>query len=340
MQWTSEKTTQATLIVAQAPSNAAGYRQAAEALGCTPTAVRLQHERGQLRVVRSSTPAAVATAARDTRAERLRGNIHVVIGDTQVKPGVPTVHLEWIGQYIADKFTPKNTRVIHVGDHWDMPSLSSYDKGKRSMEGRRYRADCKAGNHGLALITNAIRPVGFTASHCDLLGGNHDWGRIERACEDDAQSAYSLEDLDHTGWTFHKFLEPVERDGVAYAHYFYHPKTGRARGGENLKTRLQQIGHTFTMGHQQGLDYAIREVGPRRHHGLVVGSTYLHDERYLGPQAMHYWRGIVVCYQVEGGQYDPKFVSLDSLCRRYERKTLEQFMSTRAMQRAVERSAA
>jgi hypothetical protein len=113
---------------------------------------------------------------------------------------------------------------------------------------------------------------------------------------------------------------------VAYSHYFYNPNTGRPYAGENLLLRLKTIGHTFTMGHQQGRRYVDRAVGGRLQHGLVLGTTYLHDEKYLGPQGNTYWRGIVVCHQVEQGSYDPMFVSLDYLCRRYEGKRLGEFL--------------
>jgi len=59
----------------------------------------------------------------------------------------------------------------------------------------------------------------------------------------------------------------------------------------------------------------------------VCGSTYLHEEKYLGPQGNNYWRGIVVCHQTENGSYDPMTVSLDYLCRRYENMTLEEYMA-------------
>src|SRR5262249_17886059 len=156
---------------------------------------------------------------------------------------------------------------------------------------------------------------------------NHE-ERIVRACNDAAflDGKLSLDDLDVCGWRRHGFLQPVSIDGVVYSHYFYHPKTSKPYGGENLLPRLKTIGHSFTMGHQQGLMYTLRPVGSQRHHGLVLGSTYLHDEDYLGPQGNAYWRGIVVCHQVEGGAYDPMFVSLDYLCRRYEGKTLAEFM--------------
>jgi hypothetical protein len=99
-------------------------------------------------------------------------------------------------------------------------------------------------------------------------------------------------------------------------------------------TRLKTIGHSFTMGHQQTLDYAVRYVNDRSQHALIAGACYLHDEDYKGPQGNKHWRGIVVCHQVEQGSYDPMFVSLDYLCRRYEEQPLEQFQQRYLVQEA------
>lgn len=270
----------------------------------------------------------------------IKGRTHVVIGDTQVKKGVPMEHLTWIGRYIVDQFAGrKDVTLVHLGDHWDMPSLSSYDKGKKEMEGRRYKDDIAAGNRGFDLLCAPLakynagrraRDRWLPARH--LLLGNHEH-RISRAIEEDAQLEGVIGSDDFNaeahGWTVHPFLEVLTLDGVHYSHYFYHPNTGRPYGGENLYTRLKQIGHSFTMGHQQGLSHAIRPVGKTRHLGLVNGSCYLHEEKYLGPQSTAYWRGIVVCHQVEAGTYDAMFISLDYLCRRYEGKTLATFMRAR-----------
>jgi predicted MPP superfamily phosphohydrolase len=49
---------------------------------------------------------------------------------------------EWLGELIADV---KPDVVINIGDAWDMPSLSSYDRGRKSFQGRTYRADIDAG---------------------------------------------------------------------------------------------------------------------------------------------------------------------------------------------------
>lgn len=259
--------------------------------------------------------------------------MHIVIPDTQVRPGVNTAHLRWIGQYIAEHAGGHpDVKIIHLGDHWDMKSLSSYDKGKKSHEGLRYSADIKAGNAGLAELDEPIlefnkglrrkwRPRKI------LLRGNHE-DRITRAIEQDAEldGALSLDDLESPGWETHDFLKPVEVDGIHYSHFFYNPMTGRPYAGQSIDTRLKTIGHSFSMGHQQTLAYGLRFVAGRSQHGLVAGACYLHDEEYKGPQGNAHWRGVVVCHQVERGSYDPMFVSLDYLCRKYEGVRLNRFL--------------
>lgn len=271
--------------------------------------------------------------------------VHIFIPDTQAKYGVPTAHLEWVGQYIADKFSGMpNVKIVHAGDHWDMPSLSSYDKkGGRLMEGRRYETDVKYGNEAWDILNAPIRKA-VDKSARELLSnpdkklwtperhflrGNHEF-RIERASLEDAQleGLISYDDLavDHDAdWKVHPFLAPLKLDGVTYAHYFANRMTGRALAGQSMDARIKTIGHSFTMGHQQGLWFGRRETLAGAQLGLVAGSCYIHDEEYLGPQGNDHWRGIVVCYNVRRGDYDPKFVSLDSLCKRYEGKPLSVF---------------
>ncbi len=260
--------------------------------------------------------------------------VHIVIGDTQARRDVPTAHLGWIGRFIVDEFWGRpDVRIIHLGDHFDMPSLSSYDKGMRAMEGRRYLDDIEAGNDAFSELCEPLHRANRTRRKCwrpdrHFLLGNHE-DRITRATETDAQleGTLSLSDLNPAewGWQVHPFLEPVDLDGVSYAHYFHPPTSDRPYTGAAL-LRLQKIGHSFVQGHQQGMQYANRPVGMSRQHALILGSTYLHEERYMGPQHTAYWRGIAVCHQVERGDYDVEFISLSRLCRRYERKTLREYL--------------
>ena len=262
---------------------------------------------------------------------------HVVIPDTQAKPGAPTDHLRWIGQYIVDHFKDQAIKIIHLGDHWDMPSLSMYDKGKKAMEGRRYVADIEAGNEAFTVLNQALIDMNKTrkaTKHASwkperyILRGNHE-DRINRAVNADAQLEGVVGDWQFNdvalGWKPVPFLDILWLDGVAYSHYFYNPMTGKPLGG-TIDSRLKSIGHSFSMGHQQTLGYSLRFVAGKSQHGLVAGACYLHDEDYKGPQGNAHFRGLVVKHEVEGGAYCPMFISLDYLCRRYEGVRLETFM--------------
>jgi len=259
---------------------------------------------------------------------------HVVIPDTQVTPSVRRDHLTWIGRYIADL---RPDVVVHLGDHWDFESLSVYDRGKLQFEGRRLRADIDAGNAGLAELTAPIHDVQETARRGNrriwkprlvMLRGNHEH-RLSRAVEEDPKLEgfldYSQLNDTSLGWEVHDFLDPVEIDGVVYAHYFYNPLTGKPWGG-TVATMLKNIGHTFTMGHRQTFDVSVRYVGNRQIRGIVAGACYLHDEDYKGPQGNHHWRGILVKHEVRDGQYDLMEVSLDYLCRKYEGVSLVDYL--------------
>jgi hypothetical protein len=238
----------------------------------------------------------------------------------------------------VDEFRDEPVKIIHLGDHADMPSLSMYDKGKKAMENRRYKQDIESANEAWAILNRALTDFNLhrkKQKHAPwlperhILLGNHE-DRINRAVSLDAQleGVISTDDLDYArmGWKVSPFLDVLWLDGVAYSHYFYNPMSGKPLGG-NVEARLKSIGHTFTMGHQQTLAYGLRFVAGKSQHGLVAGACYLHDEDYKGPQGNAHWRGIIVKHEVREGSYDPMFVSLDYLCRRYEGMSLEKFMA-------------
>ena len=251
---------------------------------------------------------------------------HLIIPDLQVKPGVILNHCEWIGKYIAEK---NPNVVVNLGDHTDMTSLSSWDRGTLDFEGRRFDGDVEAAVLANELLMGTIWESGqWENIKTHILYGNHEH-RIERFVQKNPELAGFVdksklryeEFYDHV----HDFLVPIEIDGVTYAHYFYNPNTGRPFGGM-IETRIKNVGMTFTMGHQQGLQYGLRTLNTgKRQHGLIAGSCYLHKEKYLGPQGHDHWNGIVMKYNVIGGDYDIKLVSLESLCQRYEGMPLQKF---------------
>lgn len=252
---------------------------------------------------------------------------HFVVPDTQCKEGVLLNHLEAAGNYIVDK--QPNT-IIHLGDHWDMPSLSSYEKrGSKYFEGKQYLKDIEAGLQGMETLLkpineyNAMRKKNKKKAYTPrmiFIPGNHE-DRVTRATKDDprlegviTRDHFKLQEF---GWEVPTYLQPVDVDGVKYAHYFYNPMTGKPYGGRAY-TRLQNIGFSFTMGHVQGKDIAEKHLADGRTlRGLVVGSFYQHDEEYKGPQANSHWRGCIYKHEVQAGNYCLMELSMDYLLREW-----------------------
>jgi hypothetical protein len=251
-----------------------------------------------------------------------------VLPDTQVKPGVRIDHLEWAGKYIAEK---KPDVVVHLGDHWDMPSLSSYDKGKASAEGRRVMKDIEAGNAALGLLTSAMlghRP-GKGVSHAGggprriMLRGNHE-DRLNRYLNDHAELQGAFDDAfadERLGWEVVPFLQPIEIGGVSFCHYYPRSSDGNVaqtkRGAPSARAQLLREMQSCVSGHRQGLDLAVHTNGKRLMRSIIAGSFYQHNEGYLSPQGNHHWRGILMLHEVRDGTFNLLEVSLDYLKRRY-----------------------
>jgi hypothetical protein len=248
-------------------------------------------------------------------------NRHLIIPDTQVKPGVPLDHFDWAAKAIIE-YRP--THVIHLGDHWDMHSLSKHaEPGSLEMEGLRYSADVDAGNEAFARLVHPLKKYKFWSRvRKHYLFGNHEY-RISRATSDAPKliGTMSLDHLETPGFQRHDFLHVVNIDDVAYSHYYANPLNGRPMGG-SARALLPKLSTSFVQGHRQGLDYGSYFTPTGRSlHGLIAGSYYQHSEGYMGPQAdPHHWRGLVVLNGVERGDFDLMPLRLSYLKTKYGRK--------------------
>ena len=250
--------------------------------------------------------------------ERL-GRVHMVIPDIQAKPDVPHDHLRWIANYALDK---RPDVIVQIGDWADMPSLSLYDKGKRCFEGRRYINDIEAANTSLDIFEKTIEDYNRTHPGTAynpkkvITFGNHEW-RIYRATMLDASldGKLTIKDLDfeRRGWECHDFLQVVKIDGIEYSHYFISGNMGRPVS--TAAALLRARNGSATMGHVQHCDVAIHKQ--TQHIAMFAGICYQHDEDYLTPQGNATRRQIVMKHEVEDGKYDPMFVSLRFLQKRY-----------------------
>jgi hypothetical protein len=254
---------------------------------------------------------------------------HMIISDTQVKPNESVDHLRWAGEYAVEM---KPDTIVMIGDWWDMGSLSSYDKGKKSFEGRRYVKDIEAGNHAMDVFMEPIRRLQAAQRFAKkrvwnprkvFTRGNHE-ERIERAINDDAmlESLMSFEkdtNLLAWGWEVYPFLEVVVVDGVAYSHYFTSGVMGRSV--TSAKAMLTKKHMSCVMGHiqQRDIAFATRADG-KRMTGIHTGVYSPHSEAYLSPQTNEHWRGLWVLHEVEDGQFDEMPVSLQFLEKKYDTK--------------------
>lgn len=250
---------------------------------------------------------------------------HMIIPDTQCKEGVPLDHLTWAGCYMVDK---KPDTVVMIGDFADMESLSSYDVGKKSFEGRRYKMDIEVARRAMELLLSPLWEYNDRARRNKekqyhprlvLTLGNHE-DRISRAVSNDPklEGVLTLEDLGYAeyGWEVYPYLEPVVIDGVAYCHFFTSGIMGKPV--TSAAALLSKKHQSCIMGHVQGrqIAYGTRADG-KQLTGLFVGGYYQHDEEYLKWQGNKHWRGLWMLHEVDDGSFDEMPVSLNYLRRKY-----------------------
>ena len=285
--------------------------------GATDLARTTIEERAKKARLAGMVPTVRKDAPRIYERKRL-GKMHLVIPDVQSKPGVQNDHLAWVGNYIVEK---KPDTIICIGDFWDMPSLSSYDKGKLDFEGRRYVNDVKAGRVAMEKLLRPIDDFNRTAKvkykpRKVFTLGNHEI-RVVRVVDNNPeyQGKFDIDDLGikDYGWEVNDFLKVVKIDGIEYAHYFTSGVRGNATSSAAALLRERQC--SATMGHVQYTDMAMQKKTQQI--GLFCGTCYLHDEKYLGQQDNVQRRQIIIKHEVEEGRYDPMFVSLRFLEKAY-----------------------
>ena len=247
------------------------------------------------------------------------------IPDTQVKPGDNVSHLRWAGKYAVDK---KPDKIIFAGDHWDMPSLCTYDYGTKGFEGRSYLADIIAGNIAMSTFMMPIKAEQErqrTNKHkvwkpeLIFTMGNHE-NRISKAINADRKLdgllTYSDFNLRNYGFEVVPFLEVKVIDGIAYSHYFTSGVMGRPVS--NAKLMLNKKHMSSVMGHVQDRDIAFaKRADGKQMTGIFGGIFYQGNQDYLTPQTNGSWAGIWMFNDVDDGAFDEMPISIKYLYNKY-----------------------
>ena len=216
---------------------------------------------------------------------------HLVMGDPHCTPKASNDRFLWAGRLAADF---KVTHVICMGDFCSMDSLSSYDRAKKSFEGRRYQRDMQHSHEALALFNKGL---GKHKPRKIMLHGNHE-DRIDRFVDENPEldGTLKISDLQFKkyGWQEIPYKQMKVVDGIHYAHHFPSGIMGSAISGENIgRSLLTKHKVSATVGHSHLLDYAISTLpNGKKLHGLSAGCYLSHDEHFAR-DTQHMWLSLI-----------------------------------------------
>lgn len=249
--------------------------------------------------------------------------IHLVIPDPHAHWEHDNERATLVSKLIAD-INPDV--VVNIGDTADMPSLASYDQGKRAFNGRTYRADIDASLDFNDRLWTPLRQRKKRMPRRVFLEGNHEH-RIERALDlsPELVGTIGLKDLQleefYNDIVLYSGNTPgtITIDGISYAHYFVSGIKGLPLGGEHPGyTQITKLFNSSTSGHSHLLDYSIRtDNNGLKIMGLQAGCFIDFPMEWAGETNRLWTRGVVVKRNVENGQYDFQFISLKSLIKEY-----------------------
>jgi len=131
---------------------------------------------------------------------------HLVIGDPHCTPKATNDRFLWAGKFARDL---KPNTIICMGDFASMDSLSSYDKGKKSFEGRRYKKDIDHAHDALNKFNKGLN--GRRPRKIMLLGNHED--RIDRIINEtpELDGTISTNDFkfEKYGWEVYPLPSPL-----------------------------------------------------------------------------------------------------------------------------------
>ncbi len=256
-------------------------------------------------------------------------SVHLIIPDPHAHPNHHNDRADWLGQLILDL---KPDVVVNLGDMWDMPSMASYDKGKKSFQGRTFKADIDAGLEFDDRMWAPIRRAKKRRPRAIFIEGNHEY-RLKRAIDlqPELDGVISFDDLDlsrnyddvveYTGGT----PGIIEVDGVVYCHYATSGVMGRPIGGEHpAYSLLSKQFQSVTQGHIHVFNHCTRtNIEGRRIHGLIAGVYQDYDSDWAGEINKLWSRGVVIKRGVSEGNYDLEWISIDRLKEAYSDSKVE-----------------
>ena len=252
----------------------------------------------------------------------------LLIGDPHCSPDTDNRRFDWLGNMILET---DPDMVVCIGDFADLNSLSSYDKGKKTAELRRYRHDIRAVHDALSKINRPLEDYNSKKKNIRkaqrplprkiMILGNHEQ-RIERATNmaPELTGTLDIEDLGYQqyGWQVVPFKQPIEIEGVYFCHYFPSGVKGEAISGFNIGANVISKNLVSSVcGHSHLFDYAIRN---RPDGSKVVGlcaGWYGEQPTFSDATENLWWSGLNILHNVEQGSFDIEQISIERVKQSY-----------------------
>lgn len=242
---------------------------------------------------------------------------------------IPDVHamaedklerLDAMAGWLADRKLPL-TKIIQIGDLWDLPSLCLHDKDSPAWFERKLDADLKAGFQALDKIVSIAKDHDLLQSDVVITLGNHE-DRYDKFMASDNRLRSSpfpktMKTLIHQQYkhlTVVDFLVPYIFCGIAFQHYHVSGVMNRPHGGERPALSMLRAHHqSVVQGHKHTLDFAehTRPDGSKIF-ALVCGSFVnpKGDFSFAGAARKLWWTGFHILHVYAPGEYDLESVSL------------------------------
>lgn len=250
---------------------------------------------------------------------KLKGNKNMlIIPDAHAAPEYDSDRFTALGNYIV-KHKPEI--IVCLGDFADMPSLSSYDKGTKGFEGRRYKKDVESVIDGQNKMFDPIKELNDKKKknkekqykpRLFMCLGNHE-DRIDRAVNSapELEGAISIKDLQYEkfGWKLTPFKRTLTVEGIIFSHYFTSGVAGRPISSSHIGHQLVSKLHcSAVQGHSHLYNHAeqTRPDG-QKIFGLSAGcfSHPHYSESWCRDTEYTWWRGVVSLNGLDGeGYYD------------------------------------
>lgn len=247
----------------------------------------------------------------------------VIVPDQHAVPYFNNNRADWLGQFLKDI---KPDVVVNMGDAADMESLSSYDKGKRSFQGKSYKKDIDSHLDFQDRMWSPLKKTKKKMPYRYIFEGNHE-NRIERALD---LSPELVGTIGFKDFLFNEYYDDVVRyeagtpgvrniEDILFAHYFISGVSGKALSSVHPGYMLVTTNKMSSVAaHTHLYDYSSQtNINGQTFNGLVVGCYQDYINGWSGNIGKLWRAGITVLRNVERGDFDLQFIGINTLKNEY-----------------------